>query len=71
MSDQDFSRGYRSDGDVNPPYKVSILKGLRTNVANLDIQLAETYKYWSYYIYNIAYKKISLTIKVILHQMNF
>lgn len=56
---------------MKQPYKVSILNGLWANVANLDIQLAETYKYWSYYIYNIAYKKISLTIKVILHQMNF
>lgn len=56
---------------MKPPYKVSILNGLWANVENLDIQLAETYKYWSYYIYNIAYKKISPTIKVILHQMNF
>lgn len=70
MSDQDFSRGYRSDGDVKPPYKVSILKGLRTNVANLDIQLDKPISI-GLTIFIIAYKKIRLAIKVILHQMNF
>lgn len=42
-----FYVGYGSDGDVKPPYKVSILEGLRAGGANLDIQVVETYEHWT------------------------
>lgn len=41
-----FYVGYGSGGDVKPPYKVSILEGLRAGGANLDIQVVETYEHW-------------------------
>ena len=42
-----FYVGYGSGGDVKPPYKVSILEGLRAGGANLDIQVVETYEHWT------------------------
>lgn len=42
-----FYVGYGSGGDVKPPYKVSILEGLRAGGANLDIQVVETYEQWT------------------------
>ena len=42
-----FYVGYGSGGDVKPPYKVSILEGLRAGGANLDSQVAETYEHWT------------------------
>ncbi len=42
-----FYVGYGSGGDVKPPYKVSILEGLRTGGAKLDNQVAETYEIWT------------------------
>ena len=42
-----FYVGYGSGGDVRPPYKVSILEGLRAGGANLDIQVVETYEQWT------------------------
>lgn len=42
-----FYVGYGSGGDVKPPYKVSILEGLRAGGANLDIQVVDTYEHWT------------------------
>ncbi len=42
-----FYVGYGSGGDVKPPYKVSILEGLRAGGANLDSRVAETYEHWA------------------------
>lgn len=42
-----FYVGYGSGGDVKPPYKVSILEGLRAGGANLDSQVAQIYEHWT------------------------
>ena len=42
-----FYVGYGSGGDVKPPYKVSILEGLRASKANLDSQVAQIYEHWT------------------------
>lgn len=42
-----FYVGYGSGGDVKPPYRVSILDGLRTGGAKLDSQVVETYEIWT------------------------
>ncbi len=42
-----FFVGYGSGGDVKPPYKISILEGLRKGGAKLDSQVAETYENWT------------------------
>ncbi len=42
-----FYVGYGSGGDVKPPYRVSILEGLRTGGAKLDKQVAQTYENWA------------------------
>ncbi len=42
-----FYVGYGSGGDVKPPYKVSILEGLRLGGANLDIEVVDMYENWT------------------------
>lgn len=42
-----FYVGYGSGGDVKPPYRVSILDGLRMGGAKLDSQVAQTYELWT------------------------
>ncbi len=42
-----FFVGYGSGGDVKPPYRVSILDGLRKGGAKLDNQVVEKYENWT------------------------
>lgn len=39
-----FYVGYGSGGDVKPPYRISILEGLKNGGANLDNKVAEVYR---------------------------
>lgn len=42
-----FYVGYGSGGDVKPPYRVSILEGLKDCGANLDDTVASAYQHWT------------------------
>ncbi|MBQ6715290.1 MAG: glycoside hydrolase family 3 C-terminal domain-containing protein, partial [Clostridia bacterium] len=41
-----FYVGYGSGGDVNPPYRVSLMEGLENAGVQFDKDVAETYKAW-------------------------
>lgn len=41
-----FYVGYGSGGDVNPPYKVNLMKGLENAGVAVDQELAQTYAQW-------------------------
>lgn len=41
-----FHAGYGSGGDVNAPYRVSILEGLINAKCNLDLKLVDKYQKW-------------------------
>lgn len=42
-----FYVGYGSGGDVNPPYKVNLMEGLKGAGVLVDEELAQTYAQWS------------------------
>lgn len=42
-----FYVGYGSGGDVNPPYKVNLMKGLKNAGVLVDEELAQIYAQWS------------------------
>ena len=41
-----FYVGYGSGGDVNPPYRVNLMEGLRNAGVAVDGELAQTYAAW-------------------------
>ena len=41
-----FYVGYGSGGDVHPPYRVSMMDGLKNAGVNFDPELAEIYRSW-------------------------
>ena len=41
-----FYVGYGSGGDVNPPYRVNLMEGLRSAGVTVDAELAQTYAAW-------------------------
>ena len=41
-----FYVGYGSGGDVHPPYRISLMEGLRNAGVNIDEELAQIYQNW-------------------------